>query len=950
MAKNTARNAQPRLIPPQTDDAHLRDFYKRLVEMHGKADTMQDQRGNPKPVRVNWLSNTLEAYISGRWQVVGTAEVLRVERRIEVHERDTGAHEGDNYTVKVSGDDTTPDFLEPKLEAGAGITLTVHNSGANEHVEVAATAVSDDDKVLVSSNDTTPDYLESKVTAGAGVTVTVHNEGGNEHLDVAATAVSDDDKVKVSTDDTTPGFLEDKLTVSGGGSLATANPAGNEVRQLTIHADETPGDTVPEVTVIGAVGTSESYRRDDTVPGMAPGTTPVIHLGQNMIKDGGFNIVQGTPAVMPWWGGEYGTGVTFARVTTDAYVGGACLQISRSGTATGGIIYQPRNEDGAEEYLAVSAGRLYRVWLAAHRSGALKGNRVQMVVHCYTRAKVFISSLTPIDLNPPDATWNGSSATVGTGALAWPSGTTYCRIEVRDVSSNAAAVNLVGCVIFFALGEEGVADAEVVPHNLLSPEHEDTTVGACTPGAMIAGHSDSTWKTISGPTLAGMVPTAFTTPASGVAWSAIYPAVIFKDGTGATLTKGDTFYANATPLGAILGIGTTPALKYVSSSGLPAWGSAGTALNGAVPRLKAGVPTWGVSLESICDQMLDLVLTNALTSKTSVQADVTFSLTNAAAANLSVTQRVGAGWDITGHATYIHTDTIADTIQIVFVGTKLVCWCDTAHNAFPLTDKKCTVALDGVAQTAWNQQTDASYTLSGLSYGVHVVVFTASHAGGAGTDGMLVGEMVVTQYQYQGVGVSGDTVVLEYVSPWLYATTVGTSATDSAGVYPAAIYGETILPRLPASTNMANDRYCTRAALDIDQGAAVSYAFVRMPITLPFFGSGIAAGAATPYNPYARPGITVALGAGGATRGCRAAGVYWLGYGRALVTTQIHACFQAHIGRVTAIGAGSVLTVGDLVLVITWDGTTATGTANRAFCRLDVDNAVDFFKIPASLF
>lgn len=42
-------------------------------------------------------------------------------------------------TVAVSANDTTPDYLSMKLEAGSGISLSVQNPGANETLRIAAT-------------------------------------------------------------------------------------------------------------------------------------------------------------------------------------------------------------------------------------------------------------------------------------------------------------------------------------------------------------------------------------------------------------------------------------------------------------------------------------------------------------------------------------------------------------------------------------------------------------------------------------------------------------------------------------------------------------------------------------------------------------------------------------------------------------------------------------------
>ena len=45
-----------------------------------------------------------------------------------------------------------------------------------------------DEKVKVSANDTTEGYLNGKLVAGTGITLTENNNGGNETLTIAATA------------------------------------------------------------------------------------------------------------------------------------------------------------------------------------------------------------------------------------------------------------------------------------------------------------------------------------------------------------------------------------------------------------------------------------------------------------------------------------------------------------------------------------------------------------------------------------------------------------------------------------------------------------------------------------------------------------------------------------------------------------------------------------------
>jgi hypothetical protein len=96
-------------------------------------------------------------------------------------------------------------------------------------------AASDTKEVKVSVNDTTPAFLEDKLQAGTNITLTTLNEGGNEKVEIAASGSVDDKRVKVSTDDTTPGFLEEKIVPGGDISIAVLNPGGDEDLQITAN-------------------------------------------------------------------------------------------------------------------------------------------------------------------------------------------------------------------------------------------------------------------------------------------------------------------------------------------------------------------------------------------------------------------------------------------------------------------------------------------------------------------------------------------------------------------------------------------------------------------------------------------------------------------------------------------------------------------------------------------
>ena len=85
---------------------------------------------------------------------------------------------------KISANDATnpliPSYLEDRLIAGSGITLTVNNDGGAETITFAGTGIA-----KVSSSDSTAGYLASKLVAGTGMTLTV--SGTNEIITIATT-------------------------------------------------------------------------------------------------------------------------------------------------------------------------------------------------------------------------------------------------------------------------------------------------------------------------------------------------------------------------------------------------------------------------------------------------------------------------------------------------------------------------------------------------------------------------------------------------------------------------------------------------------------------------------------------------------------------------------------------------------------------------------------------
>jgi len=93
--------------------------------------------------------------------------------------------EGTDEKARVSANDTTSGYLNGKLVAGTGITLTELDDGSDETLRIDSAGGSDE-LVGVSADDTDPGYLEEKIVAGSGIKLTTLNPGADEDLKVAS--------------------------------------------------------------------------------------------------------------------------------------------------------------------------------------------------------------------------------------------------------------------------------------------------------------------------------------------------------------------------------------------------------------------------------------------------------------------------------------------------------------------------------------------------------------------------------------------------------------------------------------------------------------------------------------------------------------------------------------------------------------------------------------------
>ena len=133
-----------------------------------------------------------------------------------------------------------------------GTTVTGDGTPANP---LSATAVSENYKNKVSATDTTPDYLEPKIKAGTGISITKENTGANEDLKIANTAPDQTVVINPGTNIT---------SVTGTYPNFTIN-AANQTTSLsgeTLDAVTTRGATTTNNISVGTTRTTELYKTE----------------------------------------------------------------------------------------------------------------------------------------------------------------------------------------------------------------------------------------------------------------------------------------------------------------------------------------------------------------------------------------------------------------------------------------------------------------------------------------------------------------------------------------------------------------------------------------------------------------------------------------------------------------------------------------------------------------
>lgn len=88
--------------------------------------------------------------------------------------------------VKLTADDTCPEYLEDKIAAGTNISISFTGSGCDRQMVIHAVEGGEpvDVHVQVSDNDTTAGNLYDKIDGGTYLTKSILNPGGNEKVEL----------------------------------------------------------------------------------------------------------------------------------------------------------------------------------------------------------------------------------------------------------------------------------------------------------------------------------------------------------------------------------------------------------------------------------------------------------------------------------------------------------------------------------------------------------------------------------------------------------------------------------------------------------------------------------------------------------------------------------------------------------------------------------------------
>jgi len=341
-------------------------------------------------------------------------------------------------------------------------------------------------------------------------------------------------------------------------------------------------------------------------------------------------------------------------------------------------------------------------------------------------------------------------------------------------------------------------------------------------------------------------------------------------------------------------------------------------------------------LQVALDQTVEQLLRGSLSTGKPTPITKTYNFNNTASANNGVlvigNSLVPVVWSTDSTTIYTTYQNLTLTFLFYTSGGNVVL--DRSANGTSAATN-VGVTLDGVAQTAWNQSTTRTYTLSNLAAGVHTLVITS----GTNTTYTRLAQVQFPAYDYQGVGMPGDAAQIVYMPSSFKVTTLGIGPTNN-GASATQVYGEAITPKLPLGSYAPYQAFARSSC--IPAGATFAAPGGTGLLDYPFIG-----GFNRSYA-YQRivTGTTFALSANAQTRGYKATGGgngLWLNNGMDSASSIISLCFLPCIAVITATGSGSRFNVGDLCLMMFT--TSNSGTIQAVGCDPGDTSPMDFYKL-----
>jgi len=172
------------------------------------------------------------------------------------------------FRDSVFGPNEPPNF-DVELGAGSANNIYIGTGTVSGAGATSATAAVDDRKVKVSANDTTPNFLLAKLAAGTGITLTETNDAGDEDVTITAHAQSHDHSAAGDGTALAPVTVDASTSVSADHLYEHTATHGVDIDGVLLKDDAVETDAIrglretsgPTALTIGAIADGEYLKR-----------------------------------------------------------------------------------------------------------------------------------------------------------------------------------------------------------------------------------------------------------------------------------------------------------------------------------------------------------------------------------------------------------------------------------------------------------------------------------------------------------------------------------------------------------------------------------------------------------------------------------------------------------------------------------------------------------------